>query len=219
FEYPTIAKLAALVQSNESKREWKPLVPIKSSGSNPPLYIVHRGGLNVLPFYSIAKHLDPEQPLYGIQAYGLNGTDAPFTTIEAIAGQYVNEILTQNPDGPIALAGYSFGGIIAFEMAKQLKFMRREIKSLIMFDTYAIRSDNRDSLWFKFPRRISKEIGKIIFDLEMLIDNPALFKRLKKKSLQNKVGKFKKIIDLKESEPETQIFEIINKIKRVHIAA
>jgi amino acid adenylation domain-containing protein len=219
FEYPTIAKLAALVQSKESKREWKSLVPIKSSGSNPPLYIVHGGGLNVLPFYSIAKHLDPEQPLYGIQAYGLNGTDAPFTTIEAIAEQYVNEILAQNPDGPIALAGYSFGGIIAFEMAKQFQSIGREIKPLIMFDTYAIRSDHRDPLWVRFPLRITTEIGKRIFELKMLINNPALFKRLKKKSLQHKIAKVKKVIKLKESEPETEIFEIINKIKRVNIEA
>src|SRR5690606_33473964 len=138
FKYPTVQQLALFLSSEEKKQSWNSLVPIKPHGSKTPLYIVHGGGLNVMPFYSIAKHLDPDQPLYGIQAYGLNGVDKPFTTVEGIAGQYVEEILAQNPDGPFALAGYSFGGLIAFEMAKQLKKMGKEIKALVMFDTYAI---------------------------------------------------------------------------------
>src|SRR5690606_29056192 len=153
------------------------LVPIKPHGSKTPLYIVHGGGLNVMPFYSIAKHLDPDQPLYGIQAYGLNGIDKPFTTVEGIAGQYLEEILAQNPDGPFALAGYSFGGLIAFEMAKQLKKMGKEIKALVMFDTYAIKSYHRDPFFVRMANRLRTEIGKRIFDLEMLIKNPALLKR------------------------------------------
>src|SRR5690606_26116239 len=130
FEYPTIQGLAKYIRDKGGKNPWNSLVPIKPSGNKTPLYIVHGGGMNVMPFYAIAKHLDAEQPLYGLQAYGLNGKDEPLTSIEAIAAQYLSEILHQNPDGPFALAGYSLGGLIAFEMAQQLKRQGKEIKTL-----------------------------------------------------------------------------------------
>src|SRR5690606_21631431 len=143
FEHPTVKGLAKYMKEKGSKNPWNSLVAIKPSGKNTPLYIVHGGGMNVTPFYAIAKHLDPEQPLYALQAYGLNGKDQPLTTIEAIAAQYVSEILHQNPAGPYALAGDSLGGLIAFEMAQQLKKQGKHITALVMFDTYAIRSDHR----------------------------------------------------------------------------
>ena len=64
--------------------------------------------------------------------------------IEDIAAHYIASIMQQNPDGPYALAGYSFGGIIAFEMARQLQDMGKEVKMLAMFDTYAYRSPHFD---------------------------------------------------------------------------
>jgi amino acid adenylation domain-containing protein len=216
FEYPTIKKLAWLIKSKGKNQPWKSLVFIKPSGNKDPLYIVHGGGLNVLPFYAIAKQLDAEQPLYGIQAYGLNGKDEPHSTVEVMAAHYVDEILSQNPKGPYALAGYSFGGIIAYEMAKQLKKQGKQIKSLIMFDTYAIRSDHRDGFLKKMTNRFLTEIGKRFFDLELMITNPAILKRVKKNSLQKKLNKFKKRLPVKQQVRETEIMEIIKNIRKVH---
>src|SRR5690606_31158883 len=132
FEYPTIKKLAKAVEfRNKRKSKWKSLVPIKPTGSKSPLYIIPGSGANLLPFYGIAKNLDPEQPLYGLQPKGLNGNEPPLTSVVAIASHFVAEILKHNPAGPYSLAGYSFGGIIAFEMAKQLRKTGKEIKHLI----------------------------------------------------------------------------------------
>lgn len=216
FEYPTVQKLAQLLKSKENTQSWKSLVPIKPTGNKTPLYIVHGGGLNVMPFYSIAKHLDPLQPLYGIQAFGLNGIDKPHSTVEAIAAQYVEEILTQNPNGPYALAGYSFGGIIAFEMAKQLKAQGKKIKALIMFDTYAFKSDHKDPALKKTLNWITNEIGKRIFDLEMVLNNPRLFKRIKKSSWKKKLRKVRKSLPFSQQDSETEIIKIIKSIKEVH---
>ena len=102
--------------------------------------MVHGAGLNVLLFNTLAMNMSPDQPVYGLQAKGLNGVDEPLTKIEDIAAHYISAIIQQNPNGPYALAGYSFGGIIAFEMAKQLEAAGKVVKLLAMFDTYAYRS-------------------------------------------------------------------------------
>jgi amino acid adenylation domain-containing protein len=144
FEYATIEKLAARLDIDPASITWESLVPIKPSGSKMPLYIVHGAGLNVLLFNALAMNMDAEQPVYGLQAKGLNGIDEPLDVMEEIAANYIAEIIAKNPDGPYALAGYSLGGIIAYEMAKQLINAGKEVKMLAMFDTYADLSTAHD---------------------------------------------------------------------------
>jgi len=218
FEYPTIRQFSTLLESKEVSQKWKALVPIKPLGDKTPLYIVHGRGLNVMPFYSIAKHLDPDQPLYGLQAIGLNGKDESPYTIEDIAAQYVNEIITQNPNGPYALAGYSLGGIVAYEMAQQFKNRGKKIAALIMFDTYAARSPQKRSPLWRMASLMRTEMGKRWFDLELLFTNPRLLKRLKKDSFLNKASRIKSKLHIKE-EIQPEILKNIDRIKDIHVSA
>lgn len=137
FEYSTVEKLAARLDVNSELITWDSLVPIKPRGSKMPLYIVHGAGLNVLLFNALAMNLDDEQPVYGLQAKGINGIDEPLDVMEEIAANYVEEIINHDPVGPYAVAGYSLGGLIAYEMAKQMLAMGKDLKMLAMFDTYA----------------------------------------------------------------------------------
>jgi amino acid adenylation domain-containing protein len=135
FEYSTIEKLALLLKKDEKFITWDSLVPIKPNGNKTPLYIVHGAGLNVLIFHALAKNLDENQPVFGLQAKGLNGIDEPLETIEEIASYYINSIIKSCPDGPYALAGYSFGGIIAYEMAHQLTESGKKVTMVGLLDT------------------------------------------------------------------------------------
>lgn len=137
FEHNTIEKLAARLDVNPELITWDSLVPIKPLGSKMPLYIVHGAGLNVLLFNALAMNMDNEQPVYGLQAKGINGIDEPLDVMEEIAANYVEEIINHDPVGPYAVAGYSLGGLIAYEMAKQMLAMGKDLKMLAMFDTYA----------------------------------------------------------------------------------
>src|SRR3984885_4915904 len=119
FEKPTVERQARLLDLDGRSVTWDSLVPIKPRGNKMPLYIVHGAGLNVLLFNAVAMGLSPDQPVYGLQAKGLNGIDEPYNKIEDMAAHYISAITRQNPNGPYALAGFSFGGIIAFEMARQ----------------------------------------------------------------------------------------------------
>ncbi len=97
FEAPTIGKLSRMLEQGEKSDSWKSLVPIKPGGNKPPLYIVHGSGLTVLIFHALATGLDPDQPVFGLQARGLNGIDEPFDNMEEIAACYVRRSLNKTP--------------------------------------------------------------------------------------------------------------------------
>lgn len=145
FENSTVEKLSQILGMDGRSITWDSLVPVKPKGSKMPIYIVHGAGLNVLLFNTLASNMDPDQPVFGLQAKGLNGIDEPLNRIEDIAAHYISAIRAQNPNGPYALAGFSFGGIIAFEMARQMEALNLEVKMLAMFDTYAYRTPYYDS--------------------------------------------------------------------------
>ncbi|MGY4537884.1 amino acid adenylation domain-containing protein [Mucilaginibacter sp. UYNi724] len=153
FENSTVEKLSLMLEMDGKSMIWDSLVPIKPKGNKIPIYIVHGAGLNVLLFNTLAKHMDAGQPVYGLQAKGLNGVDEPLSKMEDIAAHYVSSIMAQNPTGPYALAGYSFGGIIAYEMARQFEALNKEVRMLGMFDTYAYRTPHYDPWLVKNIKR------------------------------------------------------------------
>jgi amino acid adenylation domain-containing protein len=184
FEHPTVEKLAAVLQLENRVVTWDSLVPIKPHGTKTPLYIVHGAGFNVLIFKALSQYLDTDQPVYALQAKGLNGIDEPSDSVEAMAAHYVAAILAANPEGPYALAGYSFGGFVAFEMARQLTAAGKEVKFLGMFDTYAEESDYHDSGLSKAFNRSVFFVKKMLYNLLLLKENPRKVVQLKLQSLR-----------------------------------
>jgi amino acid adenylation domain-containing protein len=168
FENSTIEKFAKLL--NTDKEIYSDyLVPIKPAGTKPPLFIVHGAGLNVLNFKHIVRHFDDDQPVYGIQGIGPNGYDNWFESIEEMAACYIESILKVNPKGPYALAGFSFGGIVAFEMARQLKEQDKTVSIVALLDTYADSSYYCAPYWQKKLSRIyDVNYRRLDFLMEML---------------------------------------------------
>jgi len=121
---------------NDVIGRWSPLVPIRSSGKRPPLFLLHAIGGNVLNYIPLARALGSDQPVYGIQAVGLDGLTPPLDSLEAMAERYLAEIRQVQPHGPYFLAGGSMGGMIAYEMALQLRTRGETIGLLAMMDTY-----------------------------------------------------------------------------------
>jgi amino acid adenylation domain-containing protein len=135
FEHSTIEELAKLIDTDrEIFSDY--LVPIKPNGTKPPLFMVHGGGLNILNFKNVITHFDDDQPVYGIQGIGPNGYENWFQTIEEMAARYIESIVKINPTGPYALAGFSFGGVVAFEMARQLEEQGKKVSIIALLDSY-----------------------------------------------------------------------------------
>jgi thioesterase domain-containing protein len=94
-------------------------------------------GGNILGFNDLARQLGADQPVYGLQARGLDGRAEPLTRIEDMAAHYIQEIKTILPDGPFFLGGASFGGNVAFEMARQLEKAGHPVALVALFDAFA----------------------------------------------------------------------------------
>ena len=131
----TIERQAKLLRALGKQEEWPLLVPIRAGGSKPPLFCVHLADGNVLSYRDLARHLPSDQPLYGLQSRGLDGIGRMNTRIEDMARDYVAAIRNMQPRGPYAICGWSFGGIVAFEMARQLADEGQTVELLALFDT------------------------------------------------------------------------------------
>ncbi|MBD2166911.1 hypothetical protein H6G04_21200 [Calothrix membranacea FACHB-236] len=124
--------------TNLETREWLPsssLVPLQPNGNKPPLFCVHGAGESVLYYRDFAKYLGTDQPVYALQAIGVDGKKAPLTRVEKMAAHYIKEIQTIQPQGPYFLGGYSFGGLVVWEMARQLTAQGQKVALLALFDT------------------------------------------------------------------------------------
>ncbi|MEZ0542244.1 amino acid adenylation domain-containing protein [Fibrella arboris] len=168
FEYPTVRALAELIREQDKPVSWESLVPIKPTGTRQPLYIVHGAGLNVLLFNAVAQNLHPDQPVYGLQARGLNGIDEPFRSIREMAAYYVEEIVKHNPKGPYSLSGFSFGGIVAFEMARQLVEQGREVGLVALFDAYAYDAGHNNPWWQRKKQQMQLFTNKVTHTMSLL---------------------------------------------------
>ncbi|MFI5496797.1 amino acid adenylation domain-containing protein [Actinoplanes sp. NPDC051859] len=152
---PTIAELAGRLRGDGVLSPFDPLVPIRTEGSRPPLFLVHPIGGNVLCYVRLAQALPADQPVYALQAAGTEPGTEPLRDLPTLARSYLEAIRRVQPDGPYTLGGWSFGGFAAFEMARQLRAAGAEVANLILLDTIIPTADgppavDRDLLfeWF-----------------------------------------------------------------------
>jgi amino acid adenylation domain-containing protein len=141
FQAPTVAQLAAVIERDWTP-QWTSLVGInpleRAQGSSvkPPFFCVHALGGNVLEYYDLARHLGQEQPFYGLQSQGLDESLTPHRSVQEMAAHYLKEIRGLQPEGPYFIGGRSLGGMVAFEMARQLRVQGESIALLALLDTY-----------------------------------------------------------------------------------
>ena len=100
---------------------YDPIVCMNTSGSKPPLFLIHPGVGEVLVFVGLAKQMADDRPVYALRAKGFDNGDPTFDTFEEMVECYVSSIERVHPYGPYNVAGYSYGGAIAFDIAKSLE--------------------------------------------------------------------------------------------------
>jgi amino acid adenylation domain-containing protein len=115
-----------------------PLVPIRTEGELPPLFLV-AGGMGgeqeLLVYARLARNLRPEQPFYGLRARGVDDLVEPHESVEAMAAEYLEEIRRVQSRGPYYISGGCVGGVVAFELAQQLRALGEEVATLILVDS------------------------------------------------------------------------------------
>ncbi len=133
----TIQRLAAILRRKVPSLTQSPLVAIQPQGRRPNLFCIHPGSGNVLCYIDLARRLGTDQPVYGLQDPTLFVGGDPAVPVEIMAANYIEAMRTVQPRGPYFLIGWSFGGLVAFEMARQLREDFQEIGLLGLFDTAA----------------------------------------------------------------------------------
>jgi thioesterase domain-containing protein len=136
FRYPTIASLAEYLETVTEipSDATLPLAHLRSTGSKPPLYLAHPIGGDVQQYRELVPLLREDRPVIALQNLDQGNGGREYATLDEMAAHYVKAISTAQPDGPYFIGGWSMGGVLAFEMAAQLKTQGKEVPFLVMID-------------------------------------------------------------------------------------
>lgn len=190
---PTIARLAEFIRATTDGAASPSLVPLRTSGAGPPLFLVH----NLYPFVVYYRHLlsdlNCDRPVFGLQPPPLDGMHRIARTIESMAADYVRQIRRVQPYGPYFLAGHSFGGRVSFEIAQQLVAEGDRVSFLGLIDTIlgdegvpswaskamwiARHSDGFQDLLFREARLVRSTVSMRQFDLWARLGRPVPYER------------------------------------------
>ena len=157
----TIEGLARMIQARFAPNTDSSLVPLQPHGRRSPLFIVHGVGGNVISFHGLASRLGEDQPVYGIQAQSLVGREPGLLRLENLAAYYVRDLRRVQPRGPYHLLGYSFGGTLALEMARQLQSEGEEVALLGMLDARTRQYDQTMARSAPTPARLNQRLHRL----------------------------------------------------------
>jgi acetoacetyl-CoA synthetase len=135
YDAPTVMALAQVIVE-QSRPVASCLVLLKPGAQAEPLFIAHGLGGSVMELRHVANAIDTGRPVYGIEAQGLDGSAEPFDNIEDMARFYIEAIRQVQPHGPYLLAGFSFGGLVALEMAQLLSRENETVQFLALLDSF-----------------------------------------------------------------------------------
>ncbi|MFF7638507.1 thioesterase domain-containing protein, partial [Kitasatospora sp. NPDC008050] len=136
FSSPTVAGLAQQVQQGTERDDLDVLLPFRTTGDRPPLFCVHHGFGFGWNYRELLPHLPADQPLYALQARSLREADGLPNSVTTMAAGYLEHIRAVQPNGPYQLLGWSFGGLVAHEMAVQLRQQGQQVSLLAILDSY-----------------------------------------------------------------------------------
>ena len=133
FQHPTIKSLAAYFDAQTSVAAAAGAIPIRADGSRPPVFLIHDLFGDDLYFARIAAHVDGDVPVYGLPAVAFGSPQ--LHSVEEIAAQKIEMIRAIQPAGPYRVAGWSFGGVIAYDVAAQLLDQGQTVEFVGLFDS------------------------------------------------------------------------------------
>ncbi|WP_296620325.1 amino acid adenylation domain-containing protein [Marivirga sp.] len=160
FQFPTIRGLVDHIKGQKENNS-DSLVLIKKGSPHKVLCFVHGVGLNPIEINTLIRNMDEDQTIWGLQSPAISGNHEPLESIEEMATLFIKELDKQKINMPYNLIGNSLGGLIAFEMAKQLLSKNRQVGFLAMIDTLAIHSKDPVP---SFIQSIKVKLSKLRFE-------------------------------------------------------
>ncbi|MHC1763528.1 MAG: amino acid adenylation domain-containing protein [Verrucomicrobiia bacterium] len=209
FKSPTIEALGELIGTRTDSPHWPLMVALQPEGSTPPFFWVHSlggdGGGAFFYYRKLAGLLGADQPSYGIRS-----PQEPFTDLNEMAGHYVDQLLRFQPQGPYFLGGFCFGGIVAYEMAVQLRRRGCEVGLLALLESAPpTRNRGRPRLNLQSAMALARNVRAWI--QEAVHQDSAQFRsrlQRKAKALRQRMTRWLSRAD--QSPPSTSLKDLIN---------
>ncbi|MGM0947062.1 MAG: amino acid adenylation domain-containing protein [Bacteroidota bacterium] len=217
FEFPTIETLAQFIARDLSQAKnvgTNCLVKIKDGDPEKVLLFIHGVGLNPLEIRTLEENMDDDQTIWGLQSPAIQDPKtAPLKSLEEVAQVYIQQIKMAGLIGPYKLMGNSIGGLIAFEMAKQLLKLGEQVQFLGMIDTIALHYDlNKKGI----GNKIIKAGKKLWFECLFLIQDPAFYFKYRERYLLEKRENWKDYI---QNQTDNTLHSRIKSIEHVNMEA
>ncbi|MBZ5595292.1 MAG: alpha/beta fold hydrolase [Acidobacteriia bacterium] len=171
FHAPTVEQLAQVLRKDRHSAPPRSLVPIQPNGSKPPLVCVAGLDGEAVFFRRLADFLGPDQPIFGLEPPGRDGQQPLLLRLEDIASHYVRELRAAYPNGPYYLGGYSFGGLVIFEMAQQLHRQGEKVGLVALLDTWNktyVKQLPRTQRWRQIFQLYQYHFSRLLFGPERL---------------------------------------------------
>lgn len=215
FENPTIEKLAAVVTQPSRKSSNSHLVAINSSGDKTPIFCIHGAGGNISPYFNISRRLGEDYPFYALED-SLEQDRPEIISVEETATRYLQEIRKVQSNGPYLLGGHCYGGVLAFEIARQLHNQGDTVDLLVVIDailpeTIIEPTDDDDA---KFLLRIAESM-KTGNDVDLSVP----FEELRDLPLTEKLNLINKKANSIFSDAELQDFLRHYELFKAHVQA
>ena len=145
--------LGLLRSATTLSQQHRAIVPLQPHGTRTPVFAVAGHNGDVFCYRAMVQHLGDDQPFFGLQPPGLDGNDAPLTSVEDLAAHFASQIRAFRPDGPYVIAGYCAGGAIAFELARQLMREGSDVGFLALFGSPY-------PSWYRFLPQLRRRLGQ-----------------------------------------------------------
>lgn len=156
IDHPTVARLAALLEGDVQPYSARCLIPLQAEGKDPPLFFIHEASGNLLSYGCLARRLGRGRRIFGLQYPDQDKDPIPALSLPEMAAIYVDALRRVQAKGPYHLVGYSLGGSVAYEMARQLRAAGDEVGLLVLID-----AGNRDGLVTGLQRVARKLSGHL----------------------------------------------------------
>ena len=173
FERPTVEELAVLLRERTEPRTGsdRTLVEIQPAGEGSPFFCVHPVGGDVLCYAALARKMGTDRPFHGLRSTAADGQAE--TRLEDLANRYLGEVRAVQPVGPYLLGGWSLGGLVAFEMARQLRRSGEEVGIVALIDPPAPTAARRPpvgeaGLAYRFAKDLAALNGQALPDIAEL---------------------------------------------------
>ncbi|MBO7258436.1 MAG: hypothetical protein J6V11_05825, partial [Alphaproteobacteria bacterium] len=175
FKFPKLKDQAVYLNK---KNRFSMVYAFNEEGTKTPIFFVHTANTGAEAYVPLAQKLPKDQPFYAVEPHNIFSEDSSIRGIEKLAAQYIRYIQKVSPEGPYILGGWSFGAVVAYEMARQLRAAGKTVENVYLLDPIIEHCQEE--------KELTRQLLETSF-FQGYLNNDPLFGRFKKLGFMDKL--------------------------------